>query len=431
MWIVCLDISPSFTDAFAAAENLRAKILLISGSAIPDSNAWPDGLTKVDVPHSWQLTDVLGTIRSAIDPFESIVVWALKDRLVPLAASLNQILGSTGRWPSQRAIWSTKNKLLMRQDLAGTGLNPRYSVIRGEDTPHPFPNKAVVLKPLEGYASIGVELLEAGASAVDFAASARRSFSVLQSIADGITGDRPHYVPSTRDVLLVEEFIGGLEYSVEVFVAGGKPHVMGICGKSPMVPPYFEEISYMMPAAIDTATQERLTVAALLAVTVLGVTSGMAHVEIKDGENGPKILDVGLRLGGSGLTHDLVKVSSGINLVHAVLAELLAQPSEHLLRANTSDTALLYLLQVASGGTVQDVPSTDTVSSLPRPVMFEALIKTGDRLTPYPAYSGTPGFALFSVPGQGNSATAKAREIVRLCQEGLKIAYATTPEATL
>jgi hypothetical protein len=431
MWIVFLDISLSFSDAYKAAKNLGAKVLVISVRPVPDADSWPDGLTKVEVPQSWQLTDVLATIRSVIDPDETVVVWALKDRLVPLAACLNHLLGSKGRWPSQRSIWSTKNKLLMRQELDRTGLNPPYAVIRGESPPHPFPSKAVVLKPLEGYASIGVELLEARASQGEFEAAAKRSFSVLESIAESITGDRPNYVPATRDVLLVEEFIGGLEYSVEVLVAGGKPHIMGICGKSPMVPPYFEEVSYMMPASIDMATKERLTAAALQAVTALGVTTGMAHVEIKDGEDGPKILDVGLRLGGSGLTHDLVKASSGVNLVHAVLTELLAQPSEHLLRANTYDTALLYLLQVATGGTVHDVPAPEMVQGLPRPTMFEACIKKGDYLTPYPAYSGTPGFAMFLVPGQGDSATKEALEIVRLCQEGLKIIYDPPMESTL
>ena len=431
MWIVFLDISLSFSDAYKAAKNLGARVLLISGSPVPDADSWPDGLTKVDVTQSWQLTDVLAAIRSAVGPGENVVVWGLKDRLVPLAACLNHLLGSKGRWPSQRSIWSTKNKLLMRQVLDSTGLNPRYAVIRGESASHPFPNKAIVIKPLEGYASIGVELLEACTSQGEFEAAAKRSFSVLESIAKSITGDRPNYVPATRDVLLVEEFIGGQEYSVEVLVAGGKPHVMGICGKSPMVPPYFEEISYMMPASIDMATKERLTAAALQAVTALGVTTGMAHVEIKDGRDGPKILDVGLRLGGSGLTHDLVKASSGVNLVHAVLTELLAQPSEHLLRARTCDTTLLYLLQVATGGTVHDVPSPERVPRLPHPVIFEAMIKKGDILTPYPAYSGTPGFAMFSVPGQGDSANEEALEIVRLCQEGLKIIYDPPLESTL
>jgi ATP-grasp domain len=424
MWIVFLEISPSFSDAFSAAHELGANVLHLSAHKSPNFAPGQIGPTKTVHVERWDIQQVQEIIRREIGMNESIASWTLLERLAPLAAKLNEAFQPRGHWPSDQSFWITKNKLLMRKRLEVTNLNPKYSVIeRGSQLDHPLPGVPAVLKPFEGHSSIGVELLDAEATPHDFMDAANRSFSVLESLASAMTGDRPQYVASPTQALLVEEYVSGLEYSVEVFMTNSRPVVIGICGKSPMTAPYFEEVSYLMPANIEPETKTRLSTAAIEAVTSLGLNTGMAHVELKDGPDGPKILDIGLRLGGSGLTHDLVQTAYGINLVKAVLGELIGTPVDDYLIPTKHDTALLYLMQVGSGGTVAELPIPGHTPSLPPPIRFAHFVKVGDTLTAYPAYSGTPGFVLFSIHGQDSSSMIRANQVIDLCIRDLKFDY--------
>ncbi len=424
MWIAFLEVSPSFSDAFDAAYELGAKVLHLSSNKSPNFPNGQSRPTKVAYVQNWEIDTVQDIIRREIGDHQSIATWTLLERLAPLAAKLNVVFHSKGNWPSDKSFWSTKNKFLMRKALDETGLNPNYSVIEQRGLiEHPFPGIAAVVKPFEGHSSIGVELLETSATNQDFVDAANRSFSVLESLASAMTGDRPDYVGIPTQALLVEEFICGLEYSVEVFVTNRSVQVIGICGKSPMKAPYFEEVSYLMPANLESESEARIANAAIRAVSTLGVTTGMAHVELKDGPDGPKILDIGLRLGGSGLTHDLVQTAFGINMVKAVLGELIGVPVRDLLTPSKHDTALLYLMQVGSGGTIEAMPDPTKSESLPTPIRFAHFAKVGDTLSAYPAYSGTPGFVLFSLPGQGRSSLTRAYEVIEACIRNLKFDY--------
>ncbi len=57
---------------------------------------------------------------------------------------------------------------------------------------------------------------------------------------------------SSNEHLLCEEFVQGSEYSLEIFGTNGILQCLSICQKSPMKEPYFEEITYQMPAMLNS-----------------------------------------------------------------------------------------------------------------------------------------------------------------------------------
>ncbi|MCX5776382.1 MAG: lactate dehydrogenase, partial [Candidatus Firestonebacteria bacterium] len=62
-------------------------------------------------------------------------------------------------------------------------------------------------------------------------------------------------------------------------------------------------------------TQARIVEVALKAVTAIGIENGPSHTEIIVTNNGPKIVELGARLGGDNITTHLVPLSTGVDMV--------------------------------------------------------------------------------------------------------------------
>ncbi len=422
MLVVFLEIHPSFEAAFAAARHLGVRVAYLTANAA-NAEAIAGRVNEVLLVPSLSFE---GTAR-AIDALRAragdiTAVWTVKDYYVPLAAALNARFASSKNVFSVRAAAISKNKLLMRRAYEGSPYNPAYTVIDADQAGE-APFEKCVLKPFLGYSSIGVELVK---DRGDFAAAVARSASTLPSLYANVVVPEDDETMKFEARLICEEFVGGEEYSVEVFVNRGRAQSLGICGKSPMVAPYFEEISYAMPAAIPAETAARLEDAACDVVERLGINWGMAHLEFKVDGDRIVLLDIGLRIGGGGLAHDQAFLSSGREAATAVLAQLCELDPEPYLRQTCEDSMLLYLFQVREGGRVVALPSA--LSSEPEDgaslVRVVHLAAPGDALRPYPNYSGHPGYALFKIEGRGPKAEARIDELLRRCEADFRITYA-------
>ena len=83
--------------------------------------------------------------------------------------------------------------------------------------------------------------------------------------------------------------------------------------------PHFVEMGHSQPSeAIATMYQEiyDITAKAMLAV---GIQNGTANVEMMLTESGPKLIEIGARLGGDFITTDLVPLSTGIDILAATI----------------------------------------------------------------------------------------------------------------
>ncbi len=426
MWIVFIEIDPGFTRAFTAAKELGLRILWI-GRKLDDSFTSGDLCDKCVAVNELTAEEITSAIQSIVATGNVSAVWTLKDQFVPLAAGLMQSLGCNGRFASPELVATTKDKGMLRNALAGTPFNPWFKLIdlsKERNVERPLKGQTIVIKPPLGYSSIGVEKVKPDD---DFQAALARTSSILTKIAESVPGFADQeFNPKTT--VLIEQFVGGTEFSAEVFAHNGQIECLGVCGKSEMVPPYFEEISYCMPAPIDHATTQRIMAAAVDIMGILGLSSGMAHVEVKVTESAVTVLDIGLRLGGSGLTHDLVHASTGIDLVKAVLAELAGLNPEPYLTKMRTDIGLLYLLQVKDGGRLVRSPLAKADEGKDNPkelVNARSFVGAGDQLTGYPNYSGTPGFAFFHIPGSDRTAYCRADELLKEAAELFALDYET------
>ena len=124
---------------------------------------------------------------------------------------------------------------------------------------------------------------------------------------------------SRNGEVIIEEFMTGSEVSVEVMAIDGEIHILAITDKITTGPPYFVEMGHSQPSQLPETVQQKIKNLTVKAMHSLGLDNGPAHVEIMVTPNGPKMIEVGARLGGDNITTHLVPLSTGIDMVKATI----------------------------------------------------------------------------------------------------------------
>ncbi|MFJ4676911.1 ATP-grasp domain-containing protein [Kitasatospora sp. NPDC088783] len=125
--------------------------------------------------------------------------------------------------------------------------------------------------------------------------------------------------------VLVEEYLDGPEISVECVTVQGATTPVAVTRKRLGPEPFFEEVGHSVEAG-----DPLLTVAgpvAVAALSALGFTHGVSHVEMRLTADGPRLIEVNGRLGGDLIPH-LVKEATGIDLPLAAADIALGLPPD-------------------------------------------------------------------------------------------------------
>ena len=165
---------------------------------------------------------------------------------------------------------------------------------------------------------------------------------------------------SHNGVVVVEECMIGPEVSVETLAIDGEVHVIQITDKMTTGAPHFVEMGHTQPTRLDCAEEiKRVAIAANKAV---GIENGPSHTEIIVTTDGPKIVEIGARLGGDCITTHLVPLSTGVNMVEACIQIALGErPNiEHTLHCAS---AIRYFPQHA--GIVKNIENIEEAKEMP------------------------------------------------------------------
>lgn len=119
--------------------------------------------------------------------------------------------------------------------------------------------------------------------------------------------------------LVVEEYMEGPEVSVETLALDGDVHVIQITDKLTTGAPYFVEMGHSQPSQLSEETKARIRAVAVAANKAIGIQNGPSHTEIKVTKDGPKIVELGARLGGDCITTHLVPLSTGVDMVECCI----------------------------------------------------------------------------------------------------------------
>ena len=119
---------------------------------------------------------------------------------------------------------------------------------------------------------------------------------------------------------LIEEFAEGQEYSVEGVSFNGIHHILAVTLKYTTGSPQFIETGHLEPAPLSPEMYKKIVSVVTHALDSLKVTNGATHSEIKIDKDGQiRIIEIGGRMGGGCIGSDLVRCSTGIDYVKAVI----------------------------------------------------------------------------------------------------------------
>ena len=119
--------------------------------------------------------------------------------------------------------------------------------------------------------------------------------------------------------VLIEQFIEGPEFSVEIIVWQGEAHVLTVTDKKTTEAPFFVELGHNQPSVFPEEMQAKLKDAAVAGVKALGLDNCAAHAELKLMDGEPYLMEIGARLGGDFISTELTHLSTGVDMVAAAI----------------------------------------------------------------------------------------------------------------
>ena len=102
------------------------------------------------------------------------------------------------------------------------------------------------------------------------------------------------------------------------------------------------EMGHNQPSLLTNEIKERIAFTAIEAIKAIGIKNGPAHTEIIVTKEGPKIVELGARLGGDNITTHLVPLSTGINMVECSIKIALGE-KPNLEKQFDKGSAIRYL----------------------------------------------------------------------------------------
>lgn len=119
--------------------------------------------------------------------------------------------------------------------------------------------------------------------------------------------------------VLIEQFIEGPEFSIEIIVWNGKVNVLTVTDKKTTEAPHFVELGHSQPSCFSEEDVENLKAAAVAGVKALGVNNCACHAEAKLMDGKAYLMEIGARLGGDFISTELTHLSTGIDMVAAAI----------------------------------------------------------------------------------------------------------------
>lgn len=119
--------------------------------------------------------------------------------------------------------------------------------------------------------------------------------------------------------VLVEEYMDGPEVSVETVSVDGVCHVIQITDKLTTGAPHYVEMGHSQPTRYNKVIARKIAEVAKAANKAIGIENGPSHTEIIVTADGPKIVELGARLGGDNISTHLVPLSTGVNIVECCI----------------------------------------------------------------------------------------------------------------
>ena len=231
------------------------------------------------------------------------------DYPVNVVAKVSQILGLPAMSPEVANICT--NKYLQRKLFSDNGINaPKFYLLSDSVDIASYKEYPYIVKPIDSSASRGVKKVNDDSELAE-AIKEAKSFSRTGQV-------------------LIEQFIGGKEYSVETLTQSGETTIVIITEKLVIGEEYgyFVEDTHIEPARINAKDWQLIEEEVKKALMLINADNCPSHTEVKLWNGKPYIIEMACRLGGDYITSDLVPLSTGIDMLANLVRLSLGIPVE-------------------------------------------------------------------------------------------------------
>lgn len=263
------------------------------------------GLQLADKPIVVNITSEEEMLRVAREEQVDGVIHPCSEVSMNVMGRINDELGLSGI--SREAAVRATNKHLMREAFeAGNAPSPKSILTESaEDAWNHLQNgfdSDGILKPSRNSGSRGIAKVTRDMPKEDFV----KAYDVALN--------------ESRDKsVLIEQFIEGPEFSIEIIVWDSKVNVLTVTDKKTTEAPHFVELGHSQPSCFSAEDVEKLKAAAVAGVKALGVNNCACHAEAKLMDGKAYLMEIGARLGGDFISTELTHLSTGIDMVAAAI----------------------------------------------------------------------------------------------------------------
>lgn len=277
---------------------------------------------------------------------------------------INDEMGLSGITRSQ-AIKAT-NKYLMRKAFEEFNAPSPKSFITTscDDAWFIFCNSfdaSAILKPSRNSGSRGIAKIEKDII--------RENFDLLYERA--LKESRDHTV-------LIEQFIEGPEFSVEIIVWNRNVNVLAITDKKTTGAPHFVELGHNQPSCFPENVVQKVKDAAVAGVKALGIDACACHAEVKYQNGNAYLMEIGARMGGDFISTILTVESTGIDMVAASIDCALGNVPNLTPQSSPSGVCIRYF--TPSPGKLLGIHNIEALNS-PNVISSEIYCKVGDQIS--------------------------------------------------
>lgn len=275
--------------------------------AVADFNPKAAGIPYADKFYEVSTIDEEGIYRAAKDFHADGIMTLATDMPMRSVAYATSKLGLTGITYDTAVKATDKGEMIKAFEASGVE-HPWYFILPEPDALKEVEDRITypcISKPVDNAGSRGVMLIHSHAELKE---------AIGYSSSNGRKGG-----------VIIEEYLQGKEVSVEIMSIDGDVHVLQVTDKLTTGAPHFVEMGHSEPSRLGEDNVEKIRNLAKRAVKAVGIENGPAHVEIMLTENGPKMIELGARMGGDNITTHLVPLSTGIDMVKATIQVALGE----------------------------------------------------------------------------------------------------------
>ncbi len=287
------------------------------------------------------------------------------------------------------------NKAVMRQALKDHGVPiPMFFKVSSSEEYAVAASRfhvPFIVKPADNSGSRGIYLID--------------NLEDKRTISEAYAYSRQY---SRNGDVVVEEYMRGPEVSVETLTVDGVCHVIQITDKLTTGAPHFVEMGHSQPTRLPAETVEKIRMVAIAANKAVGITNGPSHTEIIVTSDGPKIVELGARLGGDCITTHLVPLSTGVNMVECCIKIALGEKPD-IAHKFSKGSAIRYFHQHA--GTIRSINGIEEAKAIDGVRQISIVHGVGEQITEVDSSGARMGFVI--------AQSDTAENAVSICESAL------------